>query len=151
MGSKKRYILPALALGALLGCEDPDPGTLSGDPPSQGPLPDISFASLWVNPRQPIEGQSFTVGMTIRNSGAGPVPAGITHVARWFPDPSSASAACEWPIGRLGSLQQVDVSCTYAGSYTNLQSVAVLDATAAVAESNEGNNSLNLPITVVVR
>jgi CARDB len=149
VGKTRLSMLLALTLAGALGCEDDETNMPPPDPPTpQGPLPDISFASLWVYPRQPLAGQSFTVGITIRNAGAGPVPAGVTHVARWYPGGTLPIPACEWPLGRLGPGQQVDVSCTYAGTYSNLESYAVLDATDAVDESNEATNTLALPINL---
>ena len=113
--------------------------------------PDLQIQAVQFDPATPVEGQGFTVYVTVVNRGE--VRSGPFSVA-WFTDPAAHVAYCSWRVNDLAPDNATTLSCPAgqqqngylpAGDYTTL---AVADANREVQETNENNNEATAPLHI---
>lgn len=112
----------------------------------QAVAPDLVVESIVFNPPVPVQGQSNEVRITLRNAGtaaAGPFA--------WEWQPASAEPRGGTLPAGLGSGAStvVIVGWRPSESHATLATVARVDTGNAVAESDEANNELAMPVQVV--
>jgi hypothetical protein len=113
------------------------------------PTADLAIQSFVVNPAGPTIGIPVDVTWTIINQGTAAAGPFIIH---WYPDAAAALPSCTWPIPSLApgaTVSQPSPCNTYSyvasGTYN---SKLIVDASNVVPESNEGNNTQTIPVTV---
>jgi len=113
------------------------------------PIADLAIQSFVVNPTGPAIGIPVDVTWTIINQGTAAAGSFKVH---WYPDAAAASPSCAWPIPSLApgaTVSQPSPCNTYSyGASGTYNSKLIVDALNEVAESNEGNNTQTIPITV---
>jgi hypothetical protein len=117
--------------------------------PTNVPEPDLIISQLDLNPATPTVGNPVDVSVSVYNQGnavaVGP------FVVEWYPGEGYASPACTWTVSNVPALGGFVQTCTYAGypsHYASIVTKAIADTTDTVDESEEGNNSASLTITV---
>lgn len=124
----------------------PPPPTLT---PAGAVAPDLAVSAITLTPEKPDQGAPVTVQVSIVNGGT--VDAGPFEAA-WYAGASYPAPACTWTVDELAASGVLTLSCTYEGypsPYASIDSQALVDTANAVAESDEANNSLTRPITVL--
>ena len=113
------------------------------------PIADLAIQSFVVNPTGPAIGSPVDVTWTIINQGTAAAGSFKVH---WYPDAAAASPSCAWPIPSLApgaTVSQPSPCNTYFyGASGTYNSKLIVDALNEVPESNEGNNTQTIPITV---
>ncbi len=113
--------------------------------------PDLVVQSIAFDPATPVEGQGFTVAITVANRGNA---ASGTFGISWLTSPQSHVAYCAWTVNGLAAGASTTVSCPAgiqpygflpAGTYTT---VAIVDSGRQVDESDEGNNQRTQTLTI---
>lgn len=145
---------PALALDMPAMPEIPAAATNGAPPPptltpASTPAPDLFVSAIKLTPEKPDQGAPVDVQVSIVNGGA--ANAGPFEAA-WYAGASYPAPACTWVVEELAASGVLTLTCTYAGypsPYASIDSQALVDTTNAVTESDEANNSLTLPVTVL--
>ncbi|MGW0549519.1 discoidin domain-containing protein [Streptomyces altiplanensis] len=110
------------------------------------PNPDLEVTGLTTTPAAPVESDTITVKVTVRNSGTAAAPASAVALRLGGTKVATAQA------GALAAGAQTTVSASIgardAGSY---QLSAVADEAKAVIEQNESNNTFTSPTALVVK
>jgi hypothetical protein len=113
------------------------------------PIADLAIQSFVVNPAGPAVGITVDITFTIINQGTAAAGPFKVH---WYPDAVAASPSCAWPIPSLApgaTVIQPSPCNTYSyGVSGTYNSKLIVDALNEVPESNEGNNTQTIPITV---
>jgi len=112
------------------------------------PKADLIINLLELTPSTPTQGNSVAVKVQVYNQGN--AAAGAFKVA-WWPGESYPSPACEWDVPSLVAIGGLVLNCNYAGypsSYASIVTKASADTGNTISESNEGNNSATMTITV---
>lgn len=108
-------------------------------------LPDLVITNFTINPEEPVEGLNATINITVKNQGT--LPAG-GFVVQWKSDQFAPTGPSQHVAG-LGPGQSTTVSFDYAfprpGNFTTM---ATVDSSNTVQESNERNNLEILSTTV---
>lgn len=118
------------------------------DPPPPVAKADMIITVLELSPSTPTKGASVEV--TINTYNIGNAVSGPYHVA-WYPGENYPSPACEWDVANSNPGGGRVLTCTYAGYpswYGSITTLAIVDTNDTVDESNEGNNSAKLVISV---
>jgi hypothetical protein len=112
-------------------------------------IADLAIQIFVVNPAGPAIGDPVDVTWTIINQGTAAAGSFKVH---WYPDAVAASPSCAWPIPSLApgaTVSQPSPCNTYSyGAAGTYNSKLIIDALNEVPESNEGNNTQTIPITV---
>ncbi len=115
-------------------------------------LADLHIQGIAFVPATPVEGQGFTVYVTVVNQGeVSSGPFGVT----WQTDPNSSVAYCSWNVNNLAPDETQTLQCPAgtqqqgflpAGNYTT---VAIADAYNQVQESDENNNRTSAALQIL--
>ena len=142
---------PALATLAPTGVVTPgfSTATLPPDMPGQG-QPDLIISQIALNPASPTAGAPVHVKVSVYNNGNAASNSGFT--VQWWGLQTFANPSCSWAVNEIyvahgGKVLECDF--TYSSPYApGLLSKAAVDTANTIAESNEGNNQMTLPVTV---
>jgi hypothetical protein len=108
--------------------------------------PDLYISQITYNPTNPHMGDVITIKVSVYNGGnaiAGP------STAEWWPASGYPSATCSWAVGNLVAHGGQVYTCTYTyAGWSTYTTRAIADTTNAVAESDEGNNTLTQTLIV---
>jgi subtilase family serine protease len=113
-------------------------------------LPDLFVSEFALNPATPVQGQSVAVRVGVYNQGT--AAAVGTFRVDWYAGENYPSPACTWNVDGMAARGGRILTCNYAGypsPYSSINTKVVVDATNAIAESNEGNNIYLQGIRVV--
>ncbi|MBL7163968.1 MAG: hypothetical protein ISS57_15325 [Anaerolineales bacterium] len=119
------------------------------DTPTVAAKPDLIINLLELNPATPTQGNPVDVTVQVYNQGNA-LAVGPFTVA-WYPGENYPAPACTWNVDNVNAMGGRVLTCTYAGypsQYATINTKAVADTTNTVDESDEGNNSMLVPITV---
>jgi CARDB/Bacterial SH3 domain len=106
--------------------------------------PDLIITKFRINPQEPTSGVPATVEITTRNQGnaaSGP------YVVHWYGLSTYHNPSCTWDVGNSnpGGGQILNCEFAFPSPYaTDMSSLAVIDATSQVDESEEGNNEATI-------
>jgi hypothetical protein len=117
-------------------------------PPPAAGSPDLFVQSITFNPYPPVQGQPVQVRVSVYNQGD--AAAGAYNVV-WYAGANFPSQACAWPIDSTAAHGGRVLTCNYPGYsswYGALTTRAIVDSGNSVAESNEGNNTFDMTISV---
>jgi hypothetical protein len=118
-------------------------------PPPAAGVPDLYVQSITLNPNPPTNGQPVDVQVAVYNQGNAQAGA---YTVVWYAGENYASPACTWPVDKTNASGGRVLSCNYAGYpswYPSINTKAIVDSGNTVAESNEGNNTLLMNISVI--
>lgn len=133
--------------------DTPAPPTDTPAPPT--PTPEPQHANLkidWIrlNPDPPVQGQPVHVELQVYNHGNA-LANGNFNVAWWAGSNFADGPHCTWTLNGLVAGGGRVLSCDYPGYaswYANIDTMARVDTTNAIPESNEGDNELRMRISV---
>lgn len=112
--------------------------------------PDLYVSEFSLDPATPVQGMPVEVRIGVYNGGDAAVPA-TPHRVEWYPGEAYPSPGCQWTLDSIAAHGGRILTCTYAGYpswYPSINTLVVVDATNAIAESNEGNNRHTQAVTV---
>jgi hypothetical protein len=110
--------------------------------------PDLYIQSITLNPNPPVQGQPVQVKVAVYNQGN--AASGPYNVV-WYAGSNFPNQACAWPVDGSNAHGGRVLSCNYPGYsswYGSLTTRAIVDSGNSVNESNEGNNTLDMNISV---
>ncbi|MCE1255406.1 MAG: hypothetical protein LWX83_17895, partial [Anaerolineae bacterium] len=125
-------------------------GTVTPTATTAAALPDLIISQITFDPAEPVHDSPVHVKVTVYNNGA--AATSNSFKIRWWGLESFANPSCEWNfnenlVAHGGRVLECDF--TYASPYAaGLPSKAIADVENTVAESNEGNNAMTVPVTV---
>jgi hypothetical protein len=144
---------PPAATGTTAPTNTPPPPTNTPLPPTNTPppptntpatLPDLAVVQFSVTPPNPAWGAAVHATVGIENLGN--APSGAYKILwRWG---SGDFDVCEWEKGPLPPHSGGTVQCDVPNIYASYNTVATVDWRNEVVESNEGNNSQQIAVTV---
>jgi hypothetical protein len=113
-------------------------------------LPDLKITQITFDPAEPTHGSPVHVKVSVYNNGNAATSGSFT--VKWWGLESFANPSCSWTVDDVYSAhggRVLECDFTYASPYApNLNSKATADTDDTIAESNEGNNTLKVPVTV---
>lgn len=111
------------------------------------PKPDLKITAYTLNPNPPIQNQNATISITVYNDGTAPAGA---FVLEWWASTSAPAPACTWNIDSIVAKGGLVKTCAYPypSWYSSITTRVIADSGSAVAESDEGNNAVDLVIQV---
>jgi hypothetical protein len=110
--------------------------------------PDLIVTAITLQPNPPVKGQGVTVKVSVYNQGTA---ASGPYTVAWYPGEAYPNPACTWPVDSSNPKGGRVLTCNYAGypsPYGSINTKAIVDSAGQVNESNEGNNSLLMNISV---
>lgn len=117
--------------------------------PTTGPKADLQINLLELNPVTPTKGNPVDVKVQVYNFGTA-LAVGPFTVA-WYPGENYATPGCTWNVDNVNPNGGRVLTCTYAGypsPYASINTKAIADTTNTVPESDEGNNTMLVSISV---
>jgi hypothetical protein len=142
------------SLGLLVAITDSGGEVESEDNPednpadnSEGGQPDLVVTNVEFSPNPAIQGQPFTANFSIRNQGTG---TSAPFTFRLHFHASAGLADCNFDVNSFGPGESVSSDCTRQinGNTGNYPVKATVDVEGEIAESDEGNNVLDLTLPV---
>ncbi len=112
------------------------------------PMPDLFVSEFSLGPSTPIQNRPVSVRLGVYNQGTGSAGA---FTVEWWAGESYSAPACTWQVDSLVARGGRILTCTYAGYpswYPSITTKAVVDSAGEVAESDEGNNTESMTISV---
>lgn len=106
--------------------------------------PDLTLASFTVNPSSPVQRGNARATLVVTNQGQGP---SRNFVVQWKPFAGHPGLSTSVPALNAGQSQALTFDFAYPNAGT-VDSVASVDVFNTVAETNEGNNSRTLTLSV---
>ncbi len=119
--------------------------------PTPVALPDLVVTSIQFQPDPMVIGQDLIVRVTVANQGSASAgPFGLV----WLATPQARVSTCSWNISGLAAGQSYTVQCIFPKEQNyrvpgEVQTVAIVDVSSQVAESNENNNRYQRSLTIV--
>jgi hypothetical protein len=112
------------------------------------PMPDLFVSEFSLDPPTPIQDHPVSVRLGVYNQGTGSAGA---FTVEWWAGENYPAPACTWQVDSLVARGGRILTCTYAGYpswYPSITTKAVVDSAGQVAESDEGNNTESMAISV---
>jgi hypothetical protein len=121
------------------------PQGVEPEPQQGGGLPDLRVTGVGISPTDPAAGQEVWVMLTIANRGDADA---YSFTVIWAPEGSFVG--CSWDIVHIAAGEELVLPCNYPGypQAGNFDWGARVDSENDIAESEEGNNTKQGPITI---
>lgn len=116
--------------------------------PKVKPMPDLYISEFALDPTTPTRGLPVSVRVGVYNRGSS--QAGAFDV-EWWAGENFSTPACTWQVDSLSARGGRILTCTYDGYsswYSSLTTKAVADPAHEVDESDRGNNTRRMTISV---
>ncbi|MEV6302628.1 CARDB domain-containing protein [Actinoplanes sp. NPDC051861] len=110
---------------------------------AQAPGPDLTVTAISTNPANPAAGAAVSFTVAVTNRGTSAAGASTTRLAV-----GSTTLTGSAPSIAAGATATVSIGGTWTATSGGATATATADSAGAVAETNESNNSLALPIVV---
>jgi hypothetical protein len=109
---------------------------------------DLFVLDFYFEPETPLQGQPVNVSVIVKNQGRSDAE---PFLVEWWSSSNASEPRCTWNVNGLNAGSEELLTCTYPGYtswYAQLDSMAVVDVTNKVSESDESNNELLKAISV---